>query len=243
MRSKKGFGHDLDIWIGLGLICIGIGMGSCAHGRDLMPTDQATGVQVNASSVSTSGAIAGGGAGGQGGSANATAAGGSGGQATASQMQTAEGGAGGTGGNASNLGNAQNLTFNASQVRQAPAVFAPAVYASGPCAYGWSAGASIPGGGASFGKTKPDTNCDRRELARVLTPLNPYLALKVLCADPLVRELYADSEEALDIECTYHPPVTPEPVVIEVGDVKATVDPQYATREDLDRAFRQAQSK
>lgn len=184
--------------------------------------------------------------GGDGGSAHAVGTGGAGGRASAEQMQTAEGGAGGAGGDASNLGNTQNLTVNSryEQKRQAPSVFAPAVYASGPCAYGWSAGASIPGGGASFGKSKPDKNCDRRELARVLAPLNPDLALKVLCRDPLIEEMNL-AGELIPGDCEYMAP----PIVITRDlDQKPKAgssdpDPRYATKEELQRAFKDSQSK
>lgn len=72
---------------------------------------------------------------------------------------------------------------------QAPTVFAPAVYASGSCAYGWSAGLSIPGGSVAGGKSKPDPDCNLREMIRILTPLNPELALKLACTDPAVAKI------------------------------------------------------
>lgn len=119
---------------------------------------------------------------------------------------------------------------------QAPNVNAPAVYASGSCAYGWSAGLSIPGGGISGGRAKPDASCDRREVARVLTPLNPALALKVLCADPIVMEVAEGSD------CIY------TKAVDTLSDSYYAPAPQmdlsrYATKEELDRAFKQSQKK
>jgi len=117
---------------------------------------------------------------------------------------------------------------------QAPAVFAPAVYASGPCAYGWSAGASAPGAGLSFGKSKPDAACDRRELARVLTPLNPALALKILCADPIAAEV------ATPEDCRYAAPTdTSKPTVVILEDGHADL----ATKEQLRRAVEAAAGK
>lgn len=130
-----------------------------------------------------------------------------------------------------------NLSSNYQERLQAPSVSAPAVYASGPCASGWSAGLSIPGGGISGGKAKADPNCDRREVARVLMGINPALALKVLCSDPYVQAV-ANSDD-----CIYTVPIV------------ATVDPSiYATHDDLerlrndsqtkiDRAFKQTQKK
>lgn len=108
------------------------------------------------------------------------------------------------------------------------------MYASAVCAYGWSAGLSIPGGGLSGGKSKIDSDCNRRELARVLTPLNPQLALKVLCADPMARDVaeYGD--------CDYQEPIhiLSEPVAIDSVDHS-----RYATKEELERAFKKSQSK
>lgn len=237
--SRRVQSHVVVRWFGFSVFMLMalLAMAAAANARMPNQPDPATGVDANAQAIAVSGAVAVAGGGGDGGAADARAEGGAGGAATATQNQTAVGGQGGAGGDASNLGNAQNVTIQSKYERQAPSVFAPPIYASGPCAYGWSAGASIPGGGASFGRSKPDTNCDRRELARVLTPLNPYLALKVLCADPLILKLYEDSEEAREIECTYHPP---EPVAIEVGGVRADIDPRYATKDELDRAFKQA---
>lgn len=83
--------------------------------------------------------------------------------------------------------------------RQAPAISAPPVYASGVCAVGASGGISTPVGGISGGKVTFDESCNRRELARVLTPLNPALALALLCRDPLLAF-------ATDGQCTLAEP-------------------------------------
>ena len=187
-----------------------------------------------------------GGQGGQGGRATATGQGGEansaanaaaeGGQAsaTATQSQTAEGGQA----TASNAGNAQSTTITSTYKErlQAPNVYAPAVYASGSCAYGWSAGISIPGGGISGGKAKPDPACDRREVARVLTPLNPALALKVLCNDPIVMAV-ANPED-----CIYNKADD------RLGDTYGAPAPQldlskYATKDEVERAFKKSVSK
>lgn len=113
------------------------------------------------------------------------------------------------GAEATNAGNSQSLTVESHyrEMRQAPASFAPAIYASGPCAYGWSAGVSFPGGSANGGKAKPDVDCNRREAVRILTPLNPVLALKVMCADPIVAQV-ADKEKG---DCVYVPQVVATP--------------------------------
>jgi hypothetical protein len=106
---------------------------------------------------------------------------------------------------------------------QAPSIGLAPVYASGPCAVGWSLGGSIPGGSLGGGKSKVDQDCNRRELARVLIPLNPQLALKVLCADPIVAAV------AKEGDCVYSPPVvatTPPPA------------PACVTKEAVDKAFK-----
>jgi hypothetical protein len=126
---------------------------------------------------------------------------------------------------ASTDGNSQNLSIESSyrDRLQAPSAFAPAVYASGPCAYGWSAALSVPGGSVGGGRAKADAACDRREVARVLTPLNPQLALKVLCADPIVAAV------AQGNDCTYvevvGEKVPPLPPAIDLS--------QYVTRDEL----------
>lgn len=115
---------------------------------------------------------------------------------------------------------------------QAPSINVPAVYASAVCAYGWSAGLSVPGAGVSGGKSKIDSDCNRREAARVLTPLNPQLALKVMCADPMVAAVVTLGD------CEYVIPVVAMPVPI------TPVDPAiYATKDELQKAFKKSLSK
>jgi hypothetical protein len=150
--------------------------------------------------------------------------------------------AGATGGNAeggeaaataSSGGNTLSTSYE--EKRQAPSISAPPVYASGNCSQGWSLGLSIPGGGASGGKSKADPGCERREAVRMLTPLNPWLALKVMCQDPFVA---AVADEA---DCKYVPP-TPQP-----ADVPAIDTSEFVTRKELrereDRQMRQRAGK
>lgn len=239
MGSKKRF-------VALAAVLLMVTSPALYADHPVEPEDPDGAIQSSATAAASASAVS---HGGDGGSADASATGGAGGSAAAEQMQTAQGGAGGAGGDASNLGNNQTIAVNSryQQKRQAPSVFAPSVYASGPCAYGWSAGASIPGGGASFGKAKPDTNCDRRELARVLTPLNPDLALRVLCNDPLILELNR-MEGLVAGDCSY---MGPPLVITRDVDQKPRadssepppLDPRYATKEQLDKAFKQSQSK
>lgn len=123
--------------------------------------------------------------------------------------------------------NSQSLSVSSSyeEKRQAPPAFAPAIFASGPCAYGWSAGISSPVGGLTGGKSKTDPGCDRREVARVLTPLNPQLALKVLCADPIVAPL------ATEDDCKYMQPAI-------AASAPAPDLSGYVKREELDERDR-----
>lgn len=179
---------------------------------------------------------------------NSTATGGNSQQAQSnSNTVTSSGGAGGNGGqggssNQAQSANNQGNSFSTSTVYkerlQAPSISAPPVYASGPCSSGKSLGLSIPGGGISGGKTVTDPLCDRREIVRVLTALNPALALRVACADPYVTAV------ATEDDCVYAPPVT-----VHAEQVNGTLSPPavdltpYATKEDLERAFKQAHSK
>lgn len=214
---------------------VGIGGNSIAHGGSALA---AGGSATGGTSSATVGNV----------SNSATSAGGAGGNGgAATQSQNAAGGAGGQGGNggnsssnqnqsANNQGNAQSTSINTrvEDRRQAPAISAPSVFASGPCAYGWSAGVSSPVGGISGGKAKADTNCDRREVARILMGVNPGLALKVLCADPLVAAV------AKPEDCVYAIPVVMEEASTPVALAPATKE---EVNEAIDRAFRKSVSK
>lgn len=183
-----------------------------------------------------------GGAGGHGGAAHASATGGAGGQSSAHQTQTAAGGSASQSqtATASNAGNAQStaITTSYDDRLQAPGLSAPSVFASGPCANGWSAGLSVPGGAITGGKAKADPNCDRREVARILLSISPALALKVLCADPYVKEVAAKED------CIYS---EPEPLTFIDPTLFVTRDELAQVRQDsqtaIDRAFRQTQKK
>ncbi|NJN35838.1 MAG: hypothetical protein HC794_00805 [Nitrospiraceae bacterium] len=160
--------------------------------------------------------------------------------AHAASLAAAAGGdadASATGGNAGATASSGGNTLSTSyeDKRQAPAISAPPVYASGSCSQGWSLGLSIPGGGASGGKSKVDPGCERREAVRVLTPLNPWLALKVMCADPLVAAV-ATAED-----CQYVPPAPPQ------AEIPVIDTSEFVTRKELrereDRQMRQRAEK
>lgn len=143
-----------------------------------------------------------------------------------------------TGGYAEATGGDNSFAY--SQRRQAPAISAPPVYASGPCAVGASGGISTPVGGISGGKVVESESCNRRELARVLTPLNPALALKLLCADPLLAGIASESE------CTYakqpEKPAEP-PVVVNVAPAVVPRETSCATPESVTAAFKACVAK
>jgi len=156
------------------------------------------------------------------------------------QEQTATGG-NGFGGNstatatnaASNEGN--SLT-NVSNVRRAAAsANAPAVYASNVCAVGWSIGGQLPGVGASGGKSKVDRDCNLRENIRIVSALNPALALKAACQLEGIREV------ATGDDCVY---TFPEPVQETAKSEHVTIDLSgYATKQEVAEAFKRSVSK
>jgi hypothetical protein len=86
--------------------------------------------------------------------------------------------------------------------------YAPAIYSSSACtAGGLSGGASAMGVGVSLGGAKQDVQCQVRENARILSGLDPGLALMYLCQNDKV-----DIGAVLGAACKYTPPVVlPEP--------------------------------
>jgi hypothetical protein len=128
--------------------------------------------------------------------------------------------------------NGLSLTYKGQlQIPHAPAPTAPAVYASGPCNTGDSRAITTPIGGVSKGKSSTDDNCNRREAARVLTPLNPGLALKVMCSDPYVAAV------ATPEDCVYVPTGTSTVTRADLDRV------EQETSKKIDTAFKQSQSK
>jgi hypothetical protein len=92
-------------------------------------------------------------------------------------------------------GNQQNINFNnpgavdehlhgTTTVRTAPTVYAPSFGTSSPCSLALSGGVSVVGFGGTFGKAYSDSECNRRETARVLFQLgHADAAAKVMCND------------------------------------------------------------
>lgn len=134
---------------------------------------------------------------------------------------------------ASAINGGNDLSINHKERLQAPSISAPAIYAGGPCESGKSLGLAIPGGGISGGKSTASPNCDRREAARVVAALNPALALLVMCEDPYVKEVAKERPEL----CVY------QPVVTKREQVTTAPADRPVTQEQLDRAFKQSQSK
>lgn len=125
---------------------------------------------------------------------------------------------------------------------QAPSVNAPPIYASGSCAYGSSFSVNAPGVGLGGGKAKPDPSCDRRELVRVVAPLNPWLALSIACEDPIVVDMLARGVVKADA-CKYVPPAPPENVAGEAGppaQVKAAPVADQRTPAEITKAREEA---
>ena len=88
--------------------------------------------------------------------------------ANASVNGTSQSGAIALGGNNLSINNPADIT---TEVRNVPAVSAPGVVTAFNCAQAVSAGASIVGGGISFGGTYTDKNCERIAQAAALNTL------------------------------------------------------------------------
>jgi hypothetical protein len=86
--------------------------------------------------------------------------------------------------------------------------YAPAIYSSSACTGGGvSAGAAGMGFGVSVGGAKQDIQCQVRENARILSGLDPALAIMYLCQNDKV-----DVGAVLGAACKYTPPVVlPQP--------------------------------
>jgi hypothetical protein len=72
-----------------------------------------------------------------------------------------------------------------------PSMSAPALTTTltDTCMGSWSAGVSIPGGGATFGKTQIDDDCVARLHARQLAAMNAEgLAMEVLCSRQVILD-------------------------------------------------------
>lgn len=138
------------------------------------------------------------------------------------QAQNAYGGTGhGGSATASNAGNSQSMTYNEAEqpsrlsIRTVPTAIAPDAYPSAPCRVSGSAGGSWLGGGISFGGSKMDHECDKRETARSFALLGQYeAALRILCSTRAARE-------SLGPDCVNYPapgPATEQPAVVVIPE-------------------------
>lgn len=91
-----------------------------------------------------------------------------------------------------NISSPGDITYRGGYAVYAPpAIAAPALTTTltDTCMGSWSAGLSIPGGGATFGKTQIDDDCVARLHARQLVAMNANpLAMEVLCSRKVIQE-------------------------------------------------------
>ena len=128
---------------------------------------------------------------------SATAQGGS--AVAAGGNSSATGGTGGTSSAQGGQGVGSVSYQEVKQFRNAPWVNPPAIQSSNPCATGWSAGLSVPGGGIGGGRVKEDAECNLRETARLAYSFGAgAYALALLCT--------SKAAEASGVPC----PVSPD---------------------------------
>jgi hypothetical protein len=136
-----------------------------------------------------------------------------------------------TGPSNANANNAISITDRL----QAPAVGAAPIFASGPCVVAASGGVSGPGFGIAGGKAKIDPDCNLREMVRILTALNPRIALKLACTDPAVKAVAGD--------CELPPTPAPQPCAVCVPRETSDSYSKSETDERIERAFKGSISK
>lgn len=91
-----------------------------------------------------------------------------------------------SGANANNSGNSQSIVVNeAKQLRQAPAIAAPAMSNTANCRASHSAGVSAPGFGISVGSSTVDETCELIELSKRAEQLGlSDVAVQLMCLNP-----------------------------------------------------------
>jgi hypothetical protein len=110
------------------------------------------------------------------------------GNSSNTNVNVAEGGSA----TASNGGqqNSQSTSYVNEQVHQAPTVIAPDAYPSAPCRVSTSIGGSAPLGGLSFGSSKLDDQCDKRETARSFALIgDKEAARQILCTTKAAKNV------------------------------------------------------
>jgi len=144
-------------------------------------------------------------------------------------------------------GAVSNNTFTSpdkTELRNVPAVSAPGVVTAFNCAQAVSAGASIVGGGISFGGTYTDKNCERIAQAAALNTLaGADVALYHLATgDPEICKSLRDTGRiSASSDCGDGPVATPRattrsaPAAVTAAYTGCKVDPNGAIRVSLKR--------
>lgn len=92
-------------------------------------------------------------------------------------------------------GSSNTLSVNERHRRNAPAIFAPSINPSHPCALSWSVGGSGTGGGGLLGRSYKDQGCELRETARLFADMgHTDIAMAMLCNSQAVQG-YAKGKE------------------------------------------------
>lgn len=197
------------------------------------PTQPSTSARADAESYSTSRSTSDA-------TANATGKGGS-----AEQSQTATGGDGGSStvdveSSASNEGNAQSVNY--STPRQVPPVFLPALMVS-DCGAGANAGASDSGGAGALGIVWTTKRCYALRSAINFFAIGEYeTGCKLLAY--VNREALRSIDEKPDCKSiSKRLYVESQSVSIPLVAAPPADFSKYATKEELDRAFKQSQRK
>lgn len=135
-----------------------------------------------------------------------------------------------SGASASNVGNSTSVSSIYKQIKQAPGAGADAGNTTSSCYHDVRLGFSTPLGGVSMGKGRKSADCFRLELADYLYGRgNDMAGDRVLCAVTDIAKILGDDCLALVHEMHK----APAPIA----------ENQYATKEELDRAFKAANTK
>jgi hypothetical protein len=118
-------------------------------------------------------------------------------------------------------GNSTSLANNTNVPRMTPPSFAPDAYPSAPCRVSASAGGSSPYFGLSFGGSKLDKDCAKRELARLLLAAGQrQAAVDALCSTQAARGIANCNQLEVGPE-----PMPPPIVVPQLQELTIHVEP------------------
>lgn len=166
------------------------------------------------------------------GNSSSSAQGGKGGNANQGQdqgqSQSSTSSANGNGNGANN--SEYSSTSNTLVQRNTPMAYAPEAIPSAPCVKGYSAGASGPAFGASFGGGKTDQECEIRETARAFALGGSRIAYcKVLITTKDAKKAGVTLDDCLQqptpapVAQTVIVPPVPAPVIVETPNVPLEV--------------------